>query len=478
MQLDVGTIFAAISLVAAALALGLSLFWLSNRNLTGVGLWAVGGAIVGIGTWGLALRGVIPDVLSITVANSAILAGLLLIWAGLRRFNGRQVPWGLVVAATLATAVSMFWLSAVRDDIVARVAVNAACLTAGYLLCAREFVPPRGQRITLTDGMGVVALLGLSAIYAFRFWQAFLYPESLPVARTSATDPVTLLAALTLSLLFVQALLLLANRRLREQMRHLAEQADHQRLRALESSRSKTEFLAMVSHEFRTPLNAIIGLSELGRTLPPSGAEGGRTREYFSLIHESGNTLLDLVNDLLNLSKVEVAKLHVTPEEVDLGAVMAAALRLVRQRADARGQILRVDLPGPPPACRADARALHHMLVNLLTNALKFTPDGGSVTLSALAVPGGASVTVADTGPGIPADQLPRLLQPFERLDNSYARSGEGTGLGLALVDALARLHGGHLTLDSRPGQGTTATIFLPTAAPAARPEEPPIAAA
>lgn len=478
MQLDVGTIFAAISLASAALAVGLGLFWFSNRNLAGVGLWALGGATVGAGTWGLALRGIIPDVLSIAVANSAILAGLLLIWAGLRRFNGRPVPWALGIAATLATAVSMFWLSAVRDDIVARVAVGAATLTVGYLLCAREFVPPRGQRITLTDGMGVVALLGLSVLYAVRLGQALLHPESLPLDRMTASSPESVLAALTLSLLFVQALLLLANRRLREQMRHLAEQADRQRLRALESSRSKTEFLAMVSHEFRTPLNAIIGLSELGHTLPPAGPEGGRTREYFALIHESGNALLDLVNDLLDLSKVEVAKLHVTPEAVDLGGVMAAALRLVRQRADARGQILRVDMPGLPPDCRADARALHHMLVNLLTNALKFTPDGGSVTLSARAVPGGTTVTVADTGQGIPVDQIPRLLLPFEQLDNSYGRSGEGTGLGLALVEALARLHGGHLALDSRPGQGTTATIFLPAAQTVALPEEPPIAAA
>ncbi|MDY0881797.1 tetratricopeptide repeat-containing sensor histidine kinase [Dongia soli] len=229
------------------------------------------------------------------------------------------------------------------------------------------------------------------------------------------------------------------------------------------ASRSKSEFLANISHELRTPLNAIIGFSEAMMLEMFGPLDDGPYRSYAVDIHKSGHLLLSLINDILDLSKIEAGKHRLQIEEVDLFEVLQGALRLVEQRA--RDAKLRLALQMPPrrPRLQADRRAVTQMVLNLLSNAVKFTPSGGSILLSCTPLGANVLITVQDTGIGMEKDDLPVALSAFGQLDNAYTRGHRGTGLGLPMVKALAELHGGSLEIDTAPGRGTTVTISLPS---------------
>ena len=233
-------------------------------------------------------------------------------------------------------------------------------------------------------------------------------------------------------------------------------------LRAEESSRAKSRFLSAMSHELRTPLNLILGFSDILRT-PDGGAADPRQRSFAEDIHEAGSYLLDLINDILDMSKIEAGKYELRIGGVAVYRLIEDTARLVRQQAGERALILDLDLsPDLPPRIRADGRALRQVLLNLLANALKFTHAGGRITIKARACDSRLEIAVSDTGIGIPADALPRLGQPFEQIDNALNRRHQGTGLGLALSKSLVELHDGRLTIESEPGQGTTVTMSLP----------------
>jgi signal transduction histidine kinase len=230
------------------------------------------------------------------------------------------------------------------------------------------------------------------------------------------------------------------------------------------ASRSKTEFLANMSHELRTPLNAIIGFSDIliGQIFGP--LPDARYADYARDIRDSGLHLLTLINDVLDIAKVEFGKVELLEETVDVVAVVESCLRLVRERAQAAGIQLVQALPPGLPYLLGDARRLKQILLNLLSNAVKFTPSGGRVTVSASRDVAGFRLAVADTGIGIAADDLDTALRPFGQIDSRLARKYQGTGLGLPLARSMAELHGGRLELDSAPGEGTTATLWLPPA--------------
>ena len=237
---------------------------------------------------------------------------------------------------------------------------------------------------------------------------------------------------------------------------------------AEDANAAKSVFLATMSHELRTPLNAILGFSELIRdqAFGPVGTE--RYAEYAGDIHASGRHLLDLITAILDISKIEAGKLELDLHRVFLRQALEQCLHFVAPRAESGGLILAGELGETLPDICADERAVRQMVLNLLSNAVKFTPAGGRVTLRAAADgPGWVEIAVVDSGIGIPEDQLDRVLRPFEQLDNSYTRGAGGTGLGLALVKALADLHGGTFHLASAVGHGTTASIRLPVAGPA-----------
>jgi signal transduction histidine kinase len=251
-------------------------------------------------------------------------------------------------------------------------------------------------------------------------------------------------------------------------LKHLAEETEAAKQRAEAASLSKSQFLANMSHELRTPLNAIIGFSDMmkGQLLGPIGSM--RYIEYAKDINASGTHLLSLINDVLDMSKIEAGRYTIHPEHVDGAEMLRSCARLVRVRASESGVALGIGV-APELPLEADARALKQVLLNLLTNAIKFTPSGGSVNLSAGRERDGVMFRIADTGVGIAAEDLPRIGRRFEQVDNALTRKGEGTGLGLALSRALVELHGGSIEIESTVGEGTTVSVWLPATVTGAR---------
>jgi signal transduction histidine kinase len=237
------------------------------------------------------------------------------------------------------------------------------------------------------------------------------------------------------------------------------------KLEAERASRAKSEFLANRSHELRTPLNSILGFSEVLK-LEQFGPLGAPSyKEYAADIHGSGEHLLSIINDILDMARIEAGKVQLDEGEIDLLDVAAQCMRLVRERASRGGVELSVELPADLPYLRADARAMKQILLNLLSNAVKFTDAGGRVTLSAeLTEDGGLAIVVSDTGIGIAPEMQARVLEAFTQADGGRNRRYEGTGLGLPICRGLVALHGGELGLRSAPGEGTLVSVRLPAA--------------
>ncbi len=261
----------------------------------------------------------------------------------------------------------------------------------------------------------------------------------------------------------------------KQQLTELAEKYSIEKVRAESANRSKSEFLANMSHELRTPLNAINGFSEIlaGEMFGPLGDR--RYKEYSQDILSSGQHLLALINDILDMSKIEAGKMSLKREPIHIEDVVEDAIRLMRNRAEAVGLTLSVKLSDLPEA-DADYRAIKQVLLNLLSNAIKFTPRGGKIAVSATVIEQSSfsgvpseqrvRISVSDTGIGIAKDDLLRLAQPFEQIESQLSKSQPGTGLGLALTKSLVELHDGVLTMDSQPGQGTTVSFTLPVVHP------------
>jgi cell cycle sensor histidine kinase DivJ len=232
------------------------------------------------------------------------------------------------------------------------------------------------------------------------------------------------------------------------------------------ASRAKTQFLANMSHELRTPLNAVIGFSEiLKREL--FGALGEqRYRDYARLIHESGEHLLNVLNDILDMSKIEAGKFKIVKEPFDVASLINSCGEVMRHAAEKKQIALSTEVSPSLPELLADKRACKQMLLNVISNAIKFTDPGGWVRISARVEKDTVELVVVDNGIGIAEHDLPKLGKPFVQAGNSYDRSYDGAGLGLSVVKGLARLHGGRLEIASRLSHGTTATIALPLESP------------
>jgi PAS domain S-box-containing protein len=263
------------------------------------------------------------------------------------------------------------------------------------------------------------------------------------------------------------------------ELTRLAEDRDRARRAADEANRGKSRFLANMSHELRTPLTAILGFSDVmsgeifGPIQPP------RYREYINLIHESGEHLLSLINDILDLSKIEAGKMQIVVPPVSTAELVRQSSSLMRVMATERGIDLALRVAGDCPLLHADERAARQIILNLLSNAIKFTPAGGRVTLAVHHVADeGVEISVTDTGIGMSPDEADRALQLYVQVDSDVARMALGTGIGLPLVKALAELHGGEIRLDSRKGKGTTVSVFLPWHAGVSRDLVPPVQSA
>lgn len=233
-------------------------------------------------------------------------------------------------------------------------------------------------------------------------------------------------------------------------------------LEAEVSNRSKSAFLANMSHELRTPLNAIIGFSDVmaGQKFGPLGSE--RYVQYVNDIRESGRHLLGLITDVLDISKVESGTIILSEDAVRLTEIVRTCARLLRDRMEAAGVQLELDISEHLPVIWADPRRLKQVFLNLMGNASKFTDRGGRVSVRANTVPDGIAVVIADTGIGMGPDDLKTALTPFGQVESSLSRRHSGTGLGLPLAKSLIELHGGRMTIESEPGKGTRVILLLP----------------
>jgi two-component system, cell cycle sensor histidine kinase PleC len=246
-----------------------------------------------------------------------------------------------------------------------------------------------------------------------------------------------------------------------EEVADLAEKYADEKTRAEEANQAKSKFLANMSHELRTPLNAIIGFSEIMESgmFGPLGTD--RYREYCSDIHQSGQYLLDVINDILDMSKIEAGRIRLDPEQVELESFLNDAMRVVSGRADDKRITLSARI-GRGIRLTADHRLLKQIILNLLSNAVKFTPEGGRITIRARAAVGWVSIAIADTGIGIPEDALARLGRPFEQVESQLTKSHQGSGLGLAIAKSLTELHHGTMRIRSTLGRGTMVMLRLP----------------
>jgi two-component system cell cycle sensor histidine kinase PleC len=243
---------------------------------------------------------------------------------------------------------------------------------------------------------------------------------------------------------------------------HAKIESDDARERAEAASRAKSEFLANMSHELRTPLNAILGFSELisSRTFE---MKPDKHYEYASLINGSGRHLLSLINDVLDLAKIEAGSVTLYDAEIDLGRTIEEAMSMVAPRAIANDCSLHGEFSDDLPLLVADERAVRQVLLNILSNAVKFTPAGGTVTVFAqMEAGGGLSFGVADTGVGISPEDQARVFQKFGQGRHDVAIVDQGTGLGLPIAKGLVEAHGGHITLESEVGVGTRVTVHFP----------------
>jgi two-component system, cell cycle sensor histidine kinase PleC len=256
-----------------------------------------------------------------------------------------------------------------------------------------------------------------------------------------------------------------------QRLADLAEKYSREKTRAEEANRSKSEFLANMSHELRTPLNAIIGFSEVmvQQFFGPMGSD--KYVDYARDINKSGQYLLDVISDILDMSKIEAGRLQLEIKPCNMPAIIDESLRIVAPRAQEGKVEVTVKLPKMLDL-EGDKRALKQVFINLLANAVKFTPEGGRVSVTAKKQDQRVVIVIADSGIGIPPRDLEKLGRPFEQVENQFTKTKSGSGLGLAISKSLVELHGGTLSIESEERQGTTVTVLLPRVAAQAMPAD------
>jgi signal transduction histidine kinase len=316
-----------------------------------------------------------------------------------------------------------------------------------------------------------LALIGVQILVFYALYELGMpFPEHVPPAALSGVGIISALFTcffVALLALYYAGIVVAQQRQFEGEVEsHRLTEAKLRRAKedAERADRAKSAFLANTSHELRTPLNAIIGFSEVIRSETFGPIDNPRYLEYLKDIYDSGCHLLRIINDILDLSKIEAGKATLDKEErVELAPTIEAALRMVQTQAEADSIVVALDLDRPLPAVIGSGRMLQQVFINLLANAVKFTPPGGTVTVHADAAgDANVAVTISDTGIGMSDEDIEIALTAFGQVDSKMARRYDGTGLGLPLAKAIIELHRGRLDIDSYPGRGTTIAVTLP----------------
>jgi two-component system, cell cycle sensor histidine kinase PleC len=322
-------------------------------------------------------------------------------------------------------------------------ALTRCTVRAVFLSGLASLAAPMCLRFATSSGVAAHVFLGL-----FPLWMSYMVYSGM-AARKRVDE---MLAAR------------FAHEDLSKELTSARDEAVQKREEAEAANHSKTSFLANMSHELRTPLNAIIGFSEIIAS-QALGVHNERYPEYAGDIHSSGTHLLTLINEILDVAKIEAGRMEIDPRPLDVVFALEGVERIMDIRGREKSLAMTYVVDPHLGEIVADERAFRQILLNLLSNAIKFTPAGGRIAVKCSALDEGVVVSVADNGPGIPANKLAMLFKPFAQIDNRFDHHHSGTGLGLALVQGLARLHGGRAWIESAEGRGTTSFVYFPLVA-------------
>ena len=453
--------------LAAVFAWLFLLIWRRDRTQPALAWWAAAHVAWALSMPVFALRGLVPDWIPILLGNAAVCFGYGLLWGGTRRFSGLSVHAPGLLAGAAAWGIFCL-LPGFLTSLPERVALGSTIITLYSLANAQAFRQGMRRHRLPSHRAAVGVLIAHGVTYAARAGLAFLLPFHSHGGEAPAAMWDDIIAIIGVALLASHAVLLVA---LAGERSALATEAVLTRARdtATAASREKSRFLARMSHELRTPLNGVFGMAQVLARDPTLSAH---QREQAETLEQAGRHLLAIVNDVLDLTRIEAGRLELAPRPVPLRDLLREALDLVRGAAAEKRIDLVPDLaPDLPGTLLADPVRLRQILLNLLGNAVKFTPPGGAVTLEARCLPeGGLSLAVLDTGPGVPAELRENLFVEFTQA-RQESEAGRGTGLGLAISAALARAMDGRLDYCPGPeGRGSrfTASLPLPAAGPAA----------
>jgi signal transduction histidine kinase/ActR/RegA family two-component response regulator len=451
-------------MLALVFAYLMAVFWRQDRRQVALAEWSLACLLIAIAVPIRLAADLIPAWLSIGASNACIFLAFGGFWSGARRFRGAAPSWPVRLGGVV---LWLLLVPLVLDDLRHRFMILSLILGSYSLLVAWEFSRSmRDVRLSSHPPLiGVFAAMGLLALIraglAWRFGFEFLAPDNLPSAPWNDVLAIAMLATFAgIAVMLVALARESAEQQTAARLTEARDQADA-------ANRNKTRFLARMSHELRTPLNAVFGMAQV---LARDPALSPAQRAQATTLVEAGRHLLAIVNDSLDLARVEAGRLDLSPQPIALHDTLSSTLDLLAAAAADKHLDLRLEISGMlPPLVLADPLRLRQIVMNLLGNAIKFTPIGGEAVLGARWDAAAASlcITVRDTGPGVPAEVREALFGEFIQ---GRQQAGEGTGLGLAISAALAQAMGGALTYaPAMTPSGSLFTLTLPLALPAVR---------
>jgi signal transduction histidine kinase len=452
MTFDIGTLFLALVLVSSMAAGFVWFLYGSLRPVAGIRSIALANTLLCAGYLGIWARPLMPAFVSFPLANAVVCAGYLLTLHGMGQFFGTRLRPGVLAFIGTAYCAEFLYFFYIDPSFQIRLfcyLVFYALVTAWILKLVGDAFRRTGFRSHLVAGF-VAAVLSLS----------FLTCAALSLNQGPARD--ILSATAINALVVIEQIFFVVGWTLAFTLM-VSERLGREKSAAETQNRMKSETLANMSHELRTPLNAIIGFADA----IDSRAMGDAPEKYAGYVKDilfSGHHLLALINDILDISKVEAGRMELHDERVGVRVLAETVRRMTQPRADTAGVTVVVS---PDPSFTqviGDELRLRQILVNLLVNAIKFTPRGGRVELRTLQDAMGGQFIVSDNGIGMDAKGVERAMVPYCRVESAFTRGTEGIGLGLPLAAALAAAHGGGLEITSTPGEGTTVTVTLPPA--------------